>query len=295
MNRLWLQVFSLTVLISSAALVQAADDKALPPAEPKPAEAKAQPAVRPGALAIAVAPSGPLRWARMPNVQEELKLSDEQKTAVNEAIQELGAANREMSQALRGNTADERAKKAPEVEKKFADARAEIEKKVQQALKPEQVTRLQQIDVQARGLRGLTQDDIAGKLKLTDEQRKKIADLQAEQQQKVRQLAQDVRNGNVERAKYREKLDELSKEHEKDTMDVLTDEQQAEYEKMKGEKFELGRRAFGAIQAVPVQPGQIRRIQIQPGKIQIQPKAVPLPLEKRKVEKPDAESKDSGE
>ncbi len=85
--------------------------------------------------------------------------------------------------------------------------------------------------------------------------------------QKRTELVQDVRNGNVERAKYGEKLQEITEETETKIIDVLTNEQKAQFEKMKGVKFELPQRRF-QFQAVPIQPGQLKKIQIQPQQIQ---------------------------
>lgn len=118
---------------------------------------------------------------------------------------------------------------------------------------------------------------MAEKLELTPEQKKQIQDTAVAGQQKRIQLAQDVRNGNVERAKYREKLGEIAKETETKTLDVLTDEQKTQFEKMKGAKFELPQRRF-QFRAVPIQPGQLRKIQPQEiqrngNKIQIRIKA----------------------
>jgi len=55
----------------------------------------------------------------------------------------------------------------------------------------------------------------------------------------------DYTRTGVQRAKYREKLQEISKETETKTLDVLTKEQKAQFEKMKGEKFEFRRFRLG--------------------------------------------------
>jgi len=239
---------------------------------PKP---RLEPAIQPGiqvrvqprAVAIGGALNSPIHLVRNAKVQEELKLDDDQKAKIQEALQTVNAQRQELFAALRGLQGDERQKKMAELRKKMQDKTAEATKTVRAVLKPEQAERLDQISLQIRGLQALRDATVAEKLQLTPEQRKQIQDASAAGQQKRTQLVQDVRNGNVERAKYREKLDEIAKETETKTIDVLTDEQKAQFEKMKGAKFELPQRRF-QFQAVPIQPGQLRKIRIQPQKIQ---------------------------
>jgi len=239
---------------------------------PKP---RLEPAIQPGiqvrvqprAVAIGGALNSPIHLVRNAKVQEELKLDDDQKAKIQEALQSINAQRQKLFTALRGLQGDERQKKMAELQKKMQDETAEATKTIRAALKPEQAQRLDQILLQVRGLQALSDAAVAEKLQLTPEQRKQIQDAGAAGQQKRAQLVQDFRNGNVERTKYREKLDEIAKETETKTIDVLTDEQKAQFEKMKGAKFELPQRRF-QFQAVPLQPGQLRKIRIQPQKIQ---------------------------
>lgn len=239
---------------------------------PKPA---LEPAIQPGiqvrvqprAIAIGGALNSPIHLVRNAKVQEELKLDDDQKAKIQEALQTINAKRQKLFTALRGLQGDERQKKMAELRKKMQDETAEATKAIRAALKPEQAERLDQISLQVRGLQALRDAVVTEKLQLTPEQKKQIQDASAAGQKKRAQLVQDVRNGNVERTKYREKLDEIAKETETKTMDVLTDEQKAQFEKMKGAKFELPQRRF-QFQAVPLQPGQLRKIRIQPQKIQ---------------------------
>ncbi len=223
--------------------------------------------VQPRAVAIRGALNSPINLVRNAKVQEELKLDDDQKAKIQEALQTVNAQRQKLFTALRGLQGDERQKKMAELQKKMQDETAEATKTIRAALKPEQAQRLDQILLQVRGLQALSDAAVAEKLQLTPEQRKQIQDAGAAGQQKRAQLVQDFRNGNVERTKYREKLDEIAKETETKTIDVLTDEQKAQFEKMKGAKFELPQRRF-QFQAVPLQPGQLRKIRIQPQKIQ---------------------------
>ena len=211
------------------------DDKDTNP-KPKPQPAKQpeiQLRVQPGAFVIRGALNNPLNLVRNAKVQEELKLDDDQKAKIQEAVQAANAQRQEMFAALRGLQGDERQKKVAELQKKVQEKTAEATKVVRAALKPEQAERLDQISLQTRGIQALSDAKVAEKLQLTDEQKKQIQDTAAAGRQKRTQLGQDVRNGNVERAKYREKLQAITKETETKTTDVLTDEQKAQFAKMK--------------------------------------------------------------
>jgi len=224
--------------------------------------------VQPGVFAIGGALNSPINLIRNVKVQEELKLDDGQKAKVQEALQTVNAQRQELFAALRGLQGDERQKKMAELRKKMQDKTAEATKAIRAALSPEQAQRLDEILIQIRGLQALKDARVAEKLELTPDQKKQLEDVATAGQQRRVQLMQDVRNGNVDRAKYREKLDEITKETEAKTWEVLTDEQKAQYKNMKGAKFELHQRRplFRAV-PIPVQPGRLKKI--QPQKIQL--------------------------
>jgi Spy/CpxP family protein refolding chaperone len=105
--------------------------------------------------------------------------------------------------------------------------------------------RLFQIRLQVRGtLDALNNTWIAGRLELTDEQKKKAADLDKATQDKVseayaplRDLSQEERREKM--AELREKMSKMRDEAEKKAFELLTAEQKLAFVKMKGGKFEL--------------------------------------------------------
>lgn len=262
---LQIALLSAMVLLAASA-AKAADAKK---DQPQPKLKKRAIQLQPGQIRFF--PGGAINTSagllRNPKVQEELKLTDEQKNKIKEAHAKLNAERRELFAAAQGLQGQERNKKFREASQKLQKKTAEVNKTIKDSLTKEQSERLDQISLQRMGLRALSNKEIAAKLKITDEQKQKIVDVQAESQQKLIQLRQDVRNGNVERAKYRGKIQEINKETEKNTLEVLTKEQQAEFDKLKGEKFDFPQRQFRAIQ---IQPGQLKQIQGQPIKIRIQ-------------------------
>lgn len=234
--------------------------------------------IRPGAFVRRGRGANPLQLLRNPKVQDELKLDEDQKTEATEAIQELSKSRRGLYKNLQGLQPKDRQKKVREFNKKFQQDSA---KKAKDILEPKQYARLQEIVVQLQGIRALQNPDVEKKLKISDEQKKKIADIQTSLPQKRQQILQGLRaNGNrIDFKKYREKVQKLNKEIEKNTLEVLTKEQREQFDKMKGKKFELGRGRLGGIRGgiriQPIPAGKIRIRRIQGKRIQrraIQPK-----------------------
>jgi len=128
---------------------------------------------------------------------------------------------------------------------KYAELRTQYEsnsrKQLQDVLSKEQMIRLYQIRTQNRAVtETLASKYVADKLKLTDEQKKKIAKIGADSRTKRSAIYGTMRNADAKkRAEASKKLSELRADADKQALEVLTDEQSKEFEKMKGKKFEL--------------------------------------------------------
>ena len=257
-----------TFAVASFSSAMIAEDEKKPDAKPAQENQPANPAANPLQIQIRIQPGAAggatlirgnmqgLELVGNEKVQDELKLDAEQKAKIKEAVETATARQREVFGALRGVQGDERAKKLAELN----DKNAEAVRAIKATFKPEQTERFDQISLQVRGLQALGDAPIVEKLKITDEQTKQIKEVAEGSQQKRIQLFQDIRNGNIDRTKVREKQDAITKDSETKTMDVLTDEQKAQFEKMKGAKFDMPQRQI-QLQAVPVQPGQLKKIQ----------------------------------
>ncbi len=183
-----------------------------------------------------------LRLLGEEKVQDHLKLSDEQLGAVEKISEEVSNEGRERRGGRRNfrNLSDEERQKLREEAQKRAQ---EIKKKLAGALSEKQMNRLSEIAIQERGASALNNPDVAAKLKLTDDQKKKLVEVGRENRQKMRAAFSEGRGGD--RQAMREKFTKLREEAHKALLAVLTKDQQAQFEKMKGEKFDLPQRRRG--------------------------------------------------
>jgi len=163
-------------------------------------------------------------------VQEELKLTDDQKKTVQEKGQEMREKQRESFGQLRDASPEER----QQIMKKMA---TESTKMVKDALKPEQFTRLQQIYWQNNVLAALTTDeDVQKKLNVTADQKDKLKTINDDTQKERRELMQDAQ-GNFQG--IMPKLQALTKESNTKAADTLTADQKKQWQEMVGKPFEV--------------------------------------------------------
>jgi Spy/CpxP family protein refolding chaperone len=172
-------------------------------------------------------------------VQKELKLTDEQIAKVKEIADTLrpqpggGGANfREMTEEQRQEFFAEMRKKADEAGKKATEV-----------LTADQNTRLKQVQLWIQGTGALTtNEELAKQLKLTDDQKEALKTITEESGKKGRELGQGLRGQDLsqeERTKIMEQLTALRTETEEECLAVLTDDQKAQFDKLKGPKFQL--------------------------------------------------------
>src|SRR5262249_57012858 len=130
--------------------------------------------------------------------QEELKMTEDQVAKVTAAA----TKQREAMQGLRDLDRQEQLKKMQEMNKESEKTAAEI-------LKPDQAKRFQQIALQQKRTRAFTDEAVVKELKLTDEQQKKIKDIQDEAAKQRRELF--GQGGGAAAADARQKMEELNK------------------------------------------------------------------------------------
>jgi hypothetical protein len=161
----------------------------------------------------------------IPVVAEEIKITEDQKGDVEAIVTEV----REARMGLRDVPQEERASKIEELNKA---AHAKLAK----VLKPEQVKRLEQIEVQAKGLAAYTDEKVKKALEITEEQGKKLQALATETMEKGRAAFQDAQ-GDFQAAG--EKLRAIQKEAKAKAHALLTDAQKTKWSELVGKEIEI--------------------------------------------------------
>ncbi|MCS7167870.1 MAG: hypothetical protein RMI91_06855 [Gemmatales bacterium] len=178
------------------------------------------------------------------SVQADLKLTEEQRSKIRALQEQQRQAFRDLANLDR----EERAKRMRELAEK-------TEKELGSILTPEQAKRLGQIQLQLQLRRGdyravLANSEVASQLSLTNEQKEKISQLDAEFEKIMREGFQ---GGN--RQEIFQRLQELRGKYEA----VLTDQQKAKLKELSGEPF------TGEIRFGPGQPGKPGAVPGKPG------------------------------
>jgi Spy/CpxP family protein refolding chaperone len=164
------------------------------------------------------------------SVQKELKVDDAQA----QKLDKLASETREKLQsALQGVAQDERAAKRQELNRTLG---ADIRKSVVEILKPEQVKRFHQIQLQTAGVSAFMNPELQDKLKLTEDQKTKIQALNKDSRDQMREISQSFQS---DREGTMKKMTELRKDLMTKATDLLSSDQKATLKDMMGEPFEV--------------------------------------------------------
>lgn len=174
-------------------------------------------------------------------VQKELELTTEQVADLGKLRESQQTQMRESFSGLRDLSEEERRAKFEELRPKLEAAQKESREKLLEILLPHQQERLKQISLQLRGPAAIDDPEVASELKITDEQKEKLASTRETLREKMQALFREGAGGEG----MREKFQALRKENEEALLGVLTAEQRERLEKLKGEKFELDMSQFG--------------------------------------------------
>jgi len=164
------------------------------------------------------------------SVQQELKLDDKQVEKVTSVVTDVSAKMREKMQDI---PQEERMQKFAEIRR---EANAEIKTAIKDVIKPEQLTRLDQIVNQQAGIQAFSEPNIQEKLKLTDDQKSKVRDITQDTNDRMREMFQAA-NGDF--ASVRDKMTTLRKESLDKVLAVLTADQKTTWKVLTGEPFEV--------------------------------------------------------
>ncbi|QEL17172.1 Spy/CpxP family protein refolding chaperone [Limnoglobus roseus] len=185
-------------------------------------------------------------------LQDELKVTDEQKKKVEEAMKPITEKQRELFSGggFGQNATDEQRKEMREKMEKISE---ETKKAVEGVLDDKQKTRLSEINVQVLGFGAFSNKDVQEKLKLTDAQKEKVKTVAETYQKDSAELRKDMprvggrgQGGNNQPseedakklADYRKKADALKSEAEDKVKAELTADQKTTWKTLVGEKFD---------------------------------------------------------
>jgi hypothetical protein len=176
----------------------------------------------------------------MPEVQAELKLSDEQKTKLTEMLGQQRGGRRGGGQ-FQDLSREER-------QRQLAERREAQQKQLAAILNADQLKRYRQLELQQQGMSALRQTAVQDELKLTADQKSKVEAALQEQAQAMRDARQDAAG---DRAAIRAKTAEIRKKSEEKLGAILTEEQKTQWKAMLGAPFTFptapGRRANDAV------------------------------------------------
>jgi hypothetical protein len=170
------------------------------------------------------------------SVQNELKLTDEQKEKVASYQSEMAGKMREAFSKFRDLNPEEAREKLQAMMK---EATTQSEKLVKEILKPEQARRLKQIELQQAGLRNFTNEETQKALQLTDEQKEKLETIAEDTAKDSQEIMREAGRDFQRAAEARKKVEALRKQAMEKANAVLTDEQKKALRDLMGEPFEV--------------------------------------------------------
>jgi len=179
--------------------------------------------------------TSPLFLVASEAVQKEIGITDDQKaklTALREEfLAEMGKVRTDAGITGRDLT-DEQRTKLQEGMKRLTET---FNPKLKEALKPEQLERVQQIAYQAAGPNAFTSAEVVKALDITKEQQEKIATINKDYQEKMAALRQNAGGGGG----GFEAITKLRDEQSADVAKVLTKEQSDKWATLKGKAFDI--------------------------------------------------------
>jgi Spy/CpxP family protein refolding chaperone len=167
------------------------------------------------------------------SVQKELNLDKGQVDKVKETVQKVRDEHKDDFAKLNDLGREEQREKRQELTRTVT---GETLKALGDVLKPEQVKRLKQIELQQAGTRAFTRPEVQKALNLTDDQKEKIKTITDDAAKQRSELFQ----GSNARGSF-DKLTALNKETTEKVQAVLTDDQKKTWKDLTGEPFEVTR------------------------------------------------------
>ena len=176
------------------------------------------------------------------SVQDELKLTDDQKDKVKEFAKEQVTKMREGFAKMKDRPKDK--EKGKDGGGRMAEMEKAATEGLSKILKDDQMKRLKEISLQAGGVNAFHRSEVLDALKLKDEQKEKIEETLKSTGKEIRDLREEYFSGGSRPDE--DKMKEFEKKSatiQKDAMgkvqEVLTDDQKKAWKDMTGETFDV--------------------------------------------------------
>jgi hypothetical protein len=189
----------------------------------------------------------------MEEVRSELKVTDDQNSKIREAGEEVRTGLQPPDVdfgSLRDASDEERQAARTKMQEYMAKVDKEMRAKLAGILDETQMKRLQGLWAQRAGaVEALNNEEIAKDLKLTDEQKTTLKTQQDEQRAQRfgggRGRGEGGGGGGGGAEGFRERMEQARKASDEKALAVLTDEQKAQFDTIKGAKFDFPPPQFG--------------------------------------------------
>jgi hypothetical protein len=168
-------------------------------------------------------------------VQEELKLSDDQKQRLMEKFAEHAQETMKVFEKIKDMKPEEREK---ELQSHRRQAREKLSASLKEALKAEQLERLQQLELQQEGPAALGRPQISKALKITDGQLKQFIGVIQNMQRKIEPLMKEAQSGGNPQ-EITSKVIKIRQEHQAMIEAILSDAQKKQWMDMLGKPFDI--------------------------------------------------------
>ena len=174
------------------------------------------------------------------SVQDELKLTDDQKAAVTK----IQTKQREAMTKAREDAAGDFAKMREAMQAINQQTTKDITKLVE-TLTAAQQKRFKQIQVQVGGMRALQTPAVAKALNLTDKQKEEIQGIIQDSQKDAAEILKDAQGDREKMQAAFQKIQKMNQEANTKALKVLSADQQTTYKELAGEKFDYKPDPFG--------------------------------------------------
>ncbi len=189
---------------------------------------------------------GALNLIRSKTVQEDVKITEDQGSKLKEWAKDFMPKLDEMRKSkMEGIDQSQFREKMPAI---MAALSVETYKELATVLKPEQITRLKQIEVQMAGMRAFSMPTVTDALKLKDEQKEKLKDVTDSAQKEMMDLGQEYgsRFGqppmDAEKAKeFNKKMAAITDDTMKKVMGMMSDDQKKAWKEVVGATIDIAK------------------------------------------------------